>query len=84
MIILKTPDEIALMAKASRVVAEGAGSAEKRRQAWRDDGGIGPVGGSRNTQQRALPAFKGYRNYPKTLCVPSMSRSYTAFPPSGC
>ena len=84
MIILKTPDEIALMAKASRVVAEGAGSAEKRRQAWRDDGWLDRLAEAEIRSRGALPAFKGTGTIRRRFACPSMSRSYTAFPPSGC
>lgn len=69
MIILKTPEEIKVMERASRLVAEtlqalirevrpGVTTDELDRLAERfirDGGGV--------------PAFKGYRSYPKTLCV---------------
>lgn len=69
MIILKTPEEIELIACAARIVAEsqkvlieavepGVTTEELDRLAEeyiRDSGGI--------------PAFKGYRNFPKTLCT---------------
>lgn len=69
MIILKTPEEIKVMERASRLVAEtlqalipevrpGVSTDELDRlaeQFIRDRGGV--------------PAFKGYRSYPKTLCV---------------
>jgi len=69
MIILKTPAEIEVMAEASRVVAEvleivrnavrpGISTDELDRLA---EEGIRARGG--------IPAFKGYRNYPKTLCA---------------
>lgn len=69
MIILKTPEEIVVMAQASRVVAEtlevlkravkpGVTTDELDRLAEADIRGRG-----------AIPAFKGYRNYPKTLCA---------------
>ncbi|MGQ0666522.1 MAG: type I methionyl aminopeptidase [Nitrospiraceae bacterium] len=69
MIILKTPAEIDVMAEASRVVAEvleivrkavrpGVSTDELDRLA---EEGIRARGG--------IPAFKGYRSYPKTLCA---------------
>lgn len=69
MIILKTPEEIEIMARASRLVAEtlamlkrevrpGVSTEELDRLA---EGYIRSHGGT--------PAFKGYRNYPKTLCA---------------
>jgi methionyl aminopeptidase len=69
MIVFKTPDEIALMAQASQVVAEvlevlkgnvvpGITTDDLDRMAEEAIRGRG-----------AIPAFKGYRNYPKTLCA---------------
>jgi methionyl aminopeptidase len=82
MIILKTPDEIALMAKASRVVAEalevlksaakpGVTTDELDRLAEAEirSRGAVPVPFERRNRRGAVPAFKGYRNYPKTLCA---------------
>ncbi|HEU5201553.1 MAG TPA: type I methionyl aminopeptidase [Nitrospira sp.] len=69
MIILKTPDEIAVMAKASRVVAE---VLEVLKSAVRpgvatDD--LDRLAEAEIRSRGAIPAFKGYRNYPKTLCA---------------
>ena len=69
MIILKTPDEIAVMAKASRVVAE---VLEVLKPAVRpgvatDD--LDRLAEAVIRSRGAIPAFKGYRNYPKTLCA---------------
>ena len=68
MIILKTPDEIAVMAKASRVVAE---TLEVLKDAVKP--GITTDELDRLAEEirarGAIPAFKGYRNYPKTLCA---------------
>lgn len=69
MIILKTPAEIDIMAEASRVVAEvleiickavspGVSTDDLDRLAEKEILGRG-----------AVPAFKGYRKYPKTLCA---------------
>ena len=69
MIVFKTPDEVALMAQASQVVAEvlellngkvtpGISTDDLDRMAEEAIRGRG-----------AIPAFKGYRNYPKTLCA---------------
>jgi methionyl aminopeptidase len=69
MIILKTPEEIELIASAARIVAEvqqalvgevrpGITTAHLDLIA---EEGIRKLGG--------IPAFKGYRNYPKTLCA---------------
>jgi methionyl aminopeptidase len=69
MIILKTPGEIAVMAKASRVVAE---ALEVLRQAVRPGVSTDELDRLAEEEIRsrgAVPAFKGYRNYPKTLCA---------------
>lgn len=69
MIILKTPQEIELIAKASRVVAltiaflrervkPGVTTADLDR--WAEDFIV---------REGARPAFKGYRGYPATLCT---------------
>jgi methionyl aminopeptidase len=69
MIILKTPQEIQLIAKASRVVAltiaflrervkPGVTTADLDR--WAEDFIV---------REGARPAFKGYRGYPATLCT---------------
>lgn len=69
MIILKTVDEIAVMARASRVVAE---TLEVLKNAVHP--GITTDALDRLAEQEirargARPAFKGYRSYPKTLCA---------------
>ena len=69
MIILKTVDEIAVMARASRVVAE---TLEVLKNAVHH--GITTDELDRLAEQEirargARPAFKGYRSYPKTLCA---------------
>ncbi len=69
MIILKTVDEIAVMARASRVVAE---TLEVLKNAVHP--GIMTDELDRLAEQEirargARPAFKGYRSYPKTLCA---------------
>jgi methionyl aminopeptidase len=69
MIILKTPDEIEVMARASRLVAE---TLVMLRRVVRP--GITTEELDRLAEQfirsrGGTPAFKGYRNYPKTLCA---------------
>ena len=71
MIILKTPAEIAVMAEASRVVAEALADIEGSglcrvsvRMNWI------ALRRRRYGLRGAIPAFKGYRNYPKdSLCL---------------
>jgi len=69
MIILKTPEEVAVMAKASRVVAE---VLEILKQAVRPGVTTDELDRLAEAEIRARgaqPAFKGYRGYPKTLCA---------------
>jgi len=69
MIILKTPDEIALMAKASRVVAEALEVLKSATKPGVTTDELDRLAEGEIRSRGALPAFKGYRNYPKTLCV---------------
>ena len=69
MIILKTPDEIALMAKASRVVAEALEGLKSATKPGVTTDELDRLAEAEIRSRGALPAFKGYRNYPKTLCV---------------
>lgn len=69
MIILKTPEEIAIMAQASKVVAE---TLEVLKRAVRpgittDD--LDHLAEESIRARGGVPAFKGYRSYPKTLCA---------------
>jgi methionyl aminopeptidase len=69
MIILKTPDEIEIMAKASKVVAETlqALRGEVRPGVSTED--LDRIAEEFIRARGGIPAFKGYRNYPKTLCA---------------
>ena len=69
MIILKTPDEIAMMAKASRVVAEVLEVLRKAVRPGVTTDELDRLAESEIRLRGAQPAFKGYRNYPKTLCA---------------
>jgi methionyl aminopeptidase len=69
MIILKTPDEIALMAKASRVVAEALEVLKSAAKPGVTTDELDRLAEAEIRSRGALPAFRGYRNYPKTLCV---------------
>ena len=69
MIILKTPDEIAVMAKASRVVAEALEVLMRAVRAGITTDELDRLAESEIRSRGAVPAFKGYRNYPKTLCA---------------
>ena len=69
MIILKTPDEIALMAKASRVVAEALEVLKSAAKPGVTTDELDRLAEAEIRSRGAVPAFKGYRNYPKTLCA---------------
>jgi len=69
MIILKTPDEIAVMAKASRVVAEALLVLKDAVKPGVTTDEWDKLAESEIRARGAMPAFKGYRNYPKTLCA---------------
>ena len=69
MIILKTPDEIAVMAKASRVVAEALAVLKNAVKPGVTTDELDRLAESEIRARGGMPAFKGYRNYPKTLCA---------------
>ena len=69
MIILKTPDEIAVMAKASRVVAEALAVVKDAVKPGVTTDELDRLAEAEIRARGAIPAFKGYRNYPKTLCA---------------
>src|SRR5262245_30652649 len=69
MIILKTPEEVAVMAKASRVVAEVLEVLKKSVRSGITTDDLDRLAESEIRAKGAIPAFKGYRNYPKTLCA---------------
>ena len=69
MIILKTPAEIAVMAEASRVVAEALAIVRKAVCLGISTDELDRIAEEAIRARGAIPAFKGYRNYPKTLCA---------------
>ncbi|HMU53691.1 MAG TPA: type I methionyl aminopeptidase [Nitrospira sp.] len=69
MIILKTPEEVALMAKASRVVAEALEVLKQAVKPGITTDELDRLAEAEIRARGAQPAFKGYRNYPKTLCA---------------
>jgi len=69
MIILKTPAEIEVMAQASRVVAEALEIVAKEVRAGMTTDELDRIAEEAIRARGAVPAFKGYRNYPKTLCA---------------
>jgi len=69
MIILKTPDEVAVMAQASRIVAEALAVLKSAVKPGITTDELDRLAESEIRARGAVPAFKGYRNYPKTLCA---------------
>jgi methionyl aminopeptidase len=69
MIILKTPAEIEIMAEASRVVAEVLEIVRKEVRSGISTDELDRLAEREIRARGATPAFKGYRNYPKTLCA---------------
>ena len=69
MIILKTVDEIAVMARASRVVAETLEVLKNAVHPGITTNELDRLAEQEIRARGARPAFKGYRSYPKTLCA---------------
>ncbi|HBH79625.1 MAG TPA: type I methionyl aminopeptidase, partial [Nitrospira sp.] len=69
MIILKTPAEIEVMAAASRVVAEALEIVKEAVRSGISTDELDLIAENEIRARGAIPAFKGYRNYPKTLCA---------------
>jgi methionyl aminopeptidase len=69
MIVLKTPEEVDVMAKASRVVAEVLRILKKEVRPGISTDELDQLAEEAIRSRGAVPAFKGYRSYPKTLCA---------------
>lgn len=69
MIILKTPAEIEIMAEASKVVAEVLEIIRKEVRPGVSTDDLDRLAEKEILARGAVPAFKGYRKYPKTLCA---------------
>jgi methionyl aminopeptidase len=69
MIILKTPAEIEIMAEASRIVAEVLEIIRKEVHPGITTDELDSIAERKIRERGGIPAFKGYRNYPKTLCA---------------
>ena len=69
MIILKTPAEIEVMAAASRVVAEALEIVKREVRPGVSTDDLDRIAEEAIRARGAVPAFKGYRSYPKTLCA---------------
>jgi len=69
MIILKTPAEIAIMAEASKIVAEVLAIIQGAVEPGISTDELDHLAEQEIRARGGIPAFKGYRNYPKTLCA---------------
>lgn len=69
MIVLKTAEEIELVAKASRIVAEAHEVLKKSVKPGVTTLDLDAIAEEFILDHGGVPAFKGYRNYPKTLCA---------------
>lgn len=69
MIILKTPQEIALIERASRVVALAIAFLREQVKPGVTTADLDRLAEEFITGEGAIPAFKGYRGYPATLCT---------------
>ncbi len=69
MIILKTTEEIELIAKASHIVAECQKVLLSRLQPGMTTLALDKITEECIRDMGAIPAFKGYRNYPSSLCA---------------
>ncbi len=69
MIVMKTPEEVELIAKASRVVAEVLEVLREKVAPGITTDDLDRMAEEGIRGRGAIPAFKGYRSYPKTLCA---------------
>ena len=69
MIILKTQDEIEVMARASKLVAETLQALKREVRPGVATEELDRLAEEFIRTRGGVPAFKGYRNYPKTLCA---------------
>ncbi len=69
MIVFKTPEEVEVMAKASRMVAEALQILKKEVRTGISTDELDRIAEDAIRSRGGVPAFKGYRNFPKTLCA---------------
>ena len=82
MIILKSPEEIERMARACRIVAEALKTLEEMVKPGISTRDIERVVEKIMAVKGAIPAFKGYRNYPSNVCT-SLNEQVVHGIPSG-
>ncbi|MFO0732942.1 MAG: type I methionyl aminopeptidase [Nitrospiraceae bacterium] len=69
MIVMKTPEEVELIAKASKVVAEVLNVLKEQVAPGITTDDLDRMAEEGIRGRGAIPAFTGYRSYPKTLCA---------------
>jgi methionyl aminopeptidase len=69
MIILKSKDEIAKIAYASQIVAEVLQALKQNVKAGVTTKELDKIAEEKIIKKKGVPAFKGYRDFPATLCV---------------
>jgi methionyl aminopeptidase len=69
MIVLKTPEEIEVMARASKLVAETLEALKRQVRPGVTTDELDRFAEEFIRSRGGTPAFKGYRSYPKTLCA---------------
>ena len=69
MILLKSPQEIAKMEVANRIVAEILEGVKERVQPGIETRELDELAEEMCRQHKVEPAFKGYRGYPRSICV---------------
>lgn len=69
MIILKTPAETRLIAQAAKIVAETLAVLKQAVKPGMTTNELDRIAEENIRSRGGTPAFKGYRNYPKTLCI---------------
>jgi methionyl aminopeptidase len=69
MIVLKTPEEVELIARASRLVAETLEVLKREVRPGITTDELDRIAEGFIRSRGGVPAFKGYRSYPKTLCA---------------
>jgi methionyl aminopeptidase len=69
MILLKSPQELAKMEVANRIVAEILVGVKERVQPGIETRELDELAEEMCRQHKVAPAFKGYRGYPRSICV---------------
>jgi methionyl aminopeptidase len=69
MILLKSPQELAKMEVANRIVAEVLEGVKERVQAGVETGTLDELAEEMCRRHQVEPAFKGYRGYPRCICI---------------